>query len=62
MVSDLDATLSEETVAGRAADELVERIAVDWDAKAEANRLTIEGDLLEMLRKSAPSKLDAVSG
>ncbi|WP_083480435.1 recombinase family protein [Jannaschia seosinensis] len=65
MVGNLAATLSEEAMAGRAADELhelVDRIVVDWDAEANAHRLTIEGNLLEMLRKSAPSKLDAVSG
>nr|WP_249219069.1 recombinase family protein [Loktanella sp. SALINAS62] len=65
MIRNLAATLSEEAIAGRAADELhelVDRVVVDWDADANAHRLTIEGDLFEMLRKSAPSELDAVSG
>ena len=65
LVGNLAATLSEEAVAGRAADdlhELVDRIVVDWDAEANGHRLTIEGDLLEMLRKSAPRELDAVRG
>ena len=65
MVSDLATTLSEDVVASRAADELhelVERIIVEWDDKARAHRLTIEGNLQERLRKSAPKELDAVSG
>ncbi|WP_422073455.1 hypothetical protein [Tranquillimonas rosea] len=65
MVGNLAASLSEESVFGRAADELhelIDRIDVDWDDKAKAHRLTIEGNLLEMLRKSAPSELDAVRG
>ncbi|WP_422075293.1 hypothetical protein [Tranquillimonas rosea] len=63
MVGNLAASLSEESVFGRAADELhelIDRIDVDWDDKAKAHRLTIEGNLLEMLRKSAPDELDAV--
>lgn len=64
MVGDLAATLSHEAVAGRAADELhelVERIVVNWDAQARGHRLTVEGNLLEMLRKSAPVEAGAVS-
>ena len=63
MVTDLAASLSEESVAGRAADELhelVDRIVVHWDDEANGHRLEIEGNLLEMLRKSAPRELDAV--
>ncbi|QQA42586.1 recombinase family protein [Pelagovum pacificum] len=63
MVGNLAASLSEESVVGRAADELhelIDRIDVDWDAEAKAHRLTIEGNLLEMLRKSAPDELGAV--
>jgi site-specific DNA recombinase len=65
MVADLAAALSDESVAGRAADELhelVDRVVVHWDAEARGHWLSIEGSLLEMLRKSAPSKLDAVRG
>lgn len=65
MVADLATTLSQELIAGRAADELhelVDRIVVDWDEGAHAHRLTIEGNLLDMLRKSGPSGLDALSG
>ncbi len=57
MVDDLAGSLSEESVASRAADELhdlVDRIVVDWDDKAKGHRLMIEGNLLEMLRKTAP--------
>ena len=63
IVSDLAASLSDEVVAGRAADELhelVDRIVVDWDEKANGHCLTIEGNFLEMLSKSAPRELDAV--
>lgn len=65
MVGNLAASLSEESVVGRAADELhelIDRIDVDWDDEAKAHRLTIEGNLLEMLRKSAPEDLGAVRG
>ena len=65
LVGDLAATLSDEAVSVRAADqlhEMVDRVIVDWDAEANGHRLTIEGNLLEMLRKSAPSELEAVSG
>ncbi|CUH38604.1 Recombinase [Jannaschia seosinensis] len=63
MVRDLASALSQEDVAGRAADELhdlVDRIVVEWDAEARGHWLTIEGNLLGMLRKSAPRELDAV--
>ena len=65
MVADLASSLSDETISARAADELhelVDRIVVDWDADANGHRLTIEGNLLEMLRKSTPRELEAVSG
>lgn len=65
LVGDLAATLSDEAVSVRAADqlhEMVDRVIVNWDADANGHRLTIEGNLLEMLRKSAPSELEAVSG
>ncbi|WP_261397363.1 hypothetical protein [Leisingera aquaemixtae] len=65
MVADLAASLSDEAVAGRAADELhefVERVVVHWDEDAQGHWLSIEGNLLEMLRKSAPRELDAVRG
>ncbi len=61
----LAAALSDEAVAGRSADELhelVERVDVHWDDAAAGHRLEVSGSLLEMLRKSAPSKLDAVRG
>ncbi len=32
---------------------------VHWDDNAKAHRLEIEGNLLEMLRKTAPRELDA---
>ena len=63
MVRDLAATLSQEDVAGRAADELhelVERIVVHWDGDARGHWLAIEGNLLEMLRKTAPVETSAV--
>lgn len=62
MVSNLAAPFSNENVAGRAADELhelVDRIVVDWDAEANGHWLTIEGNLVEMLRKPAPAELGA---
>ncbi|MGX9855059.1 recombinase family protein [Limimaricola variabilis] len=65
MVADLATALSDESVAGRAADELhelVDRVVVHWDEEARGHWLSIEGSLLEMLRKSAPSKLDAMRG
>ena len=64
MIGDLAASLSDEAVAGRAADELhelVERIVVHWDAEVQAHRLEVSGNLLELLRKSAPNELGAVS-
>ena len=60
---DLAATLSQEDVAGRAADELhdlVDRIVVHWDEEARGHWLAIEGNLLEMLRKTAPAEAGAV--
>ncbi|MBU2342189.1 MAG: hypothetical protein KKE77_13225 [Alphaproteobacteria bacterium] len=65
LVGDLAATLSDEAVSVRAADqlhEMVDRIVVDWDAEANGHRLTIKGNLLEILRKSAPRGLETVSG
>ncbi|WP_260028268.1 recombinase family protein [Leisingera caerulea] len=65
MVTDLAASLSDEAVAGRAADELhelVERVVVHWDDEAQGHWLSIERNLLEMLRKSAPRDPDAVRG
>ena len=55
MVSDLVASLSEESVAGRAADELhdlVDRIVVHWDEEARGHWLSIEGNLLKILQKN----------
>ena len=49
----------------RAADELhelVDRVVVHWDEEAQGHWLSIEGNLLEMLRKSAPRELSAVRG
>ena len=57
VVDNLATRLSETSIVSRAADELhelMDRIVVEWDDKAKAHRLTIEGNLLEMLRKSAP--------
>ena len=65
MVSDLASSLSDEAVAGRAADELheiIDRVVVHWDGAANGHRLEMSGNVLEMLRKSAPSELEAVSG
>ena len=65
LVGNLAATLSDEAIAVQAADELhelVDRIVVQWDAEADGHWLEIEGNLLEMLRKSAPRELDAVRG
>lgn len=65
MIDDLAASLSEEAVAGRAADELhdlVERIEVRWDEEAGGHWLSIQGNLLEMLRKAAPEKTGDVRG
>jgi hypothetical protein len=65
MIGGLAAWLSYEPIAGRAADELhelVERIEVNWDAAAGGHWLTIQGNLLEMLRKSAPDETGAVRG
>ena len=33
-----------------------------WDAEANGHRLEVSGNLLEILRKSAPRELEAVSG
>ncbi|WP_211246256.1 hypothetical protein [Cereibacter changlensis] len=63
MIDDLAASLSDEAVAGRAADELhdlVERIEVKWDAEADGHWLSIKGNLMEMLRKTAPEETGAV--
>ncbi|WP_375173883.1 recombinase family protein [Pseudooceanicola sp.] len=63
LMTNLAANLSEETVADRAADELhelVDRIVVHWDESARGHWLAIEGNLGEMLRKSAPEELGAV--
>ena len=65
VVDNLATRLSETSIVSRAADELhelMDRIVVEWDDKAKAHRLTIEGNLLEMLRKSAPDELGAVRG
>ena len=65
LVGNQAATLSDEALAVQAADELhelVDKIVVHWDAEADGHWLEIEGNLLEMLRKSAPSELDAVRG
>lgn len=63
MMDDLVSALSAEGIASRASDalhELIERVVVHWDEEAQAHRLEIEGDLLEIMRKSAPAELDAV--
>ena len=65
MVSDLAASLSDEAIAGRAADtlhDLIDGVVVHWDTEANGHRLVVSGNLLEMLRKSAPRELEAVSG
>ncbi len=65
MVSDLAATLSEELIAGRDADalhEIIDRVVVHWDGAANGHRLEVSGNLLEILRQSAPRESDAVSG
>ncbi|MFZ3582117.1 recombinase family protein [Loktanella sp. DJP18] len=65
MISDLASSLSDEAVAGRAADELheiIDRVVVHWDGAAYGHRLEMSGNVLEMLRKSAPRELEAVSG
>lgn len=65
MVSDLATSLSDEAVAGRAADELhdlIDGVVVHWDTEANGHRLVVSGNLLEMLRKSAPRELEAASG
>lgn len=65
VATNLAAALSDEAIAGRAADELhelVDRVVVHWDEDARGHWLSIEGSLLEMLRKSAPRELDAVRG
>ncbi|SFB10216.1 Site-specific DNA recombinase [Poseidonocella pacifica] len=64
-VDNLATRLTEASIVSRAADELhelMDRIVVNWDDKAQGHSLTIEGNLLEMLRKSAPRELDAVRG
>ena len=64
MIGNLAATLSNELIAGRAADELheiIDQVVVHWDGTANGHRLEVSGILLEMLRKSAPRELEAVS-
>lgn len=63
MMDALVASLSTEGVISRANDalhELIERVVVHWDAEAGAHRLEIHGDLLQIMRKSAPAELGAV--
>ena len=65
MVTDLAASLSDEAVSGRTADELheiIDYVVVHWDADADGHCLELSGNLLEMQCKSAPSELDAVRG
>ena len=57
-VENLVATLSDETVLGRAAEELrdlITAIVIHWDADAAAHRVEVEGKLLEMLQKANPA-------
>ena len=59
-VANLTATLQEEGVIGRAADELremIDRIVVSWDQEAQAHSLDLQGKLLEMLTKAKPAEL-----
>nr|WP_253949477.1 hypothetical protein [Mangrovicoccus sp. HB161399] len=58
MVTDLVASLSEESVVGPAGDELrevIDAIEVRWDPAAERHGISIIGKLWEMLEKSAPA-------
>lgn len=51
-VADLASTLSDEVVAGSAADELhtlIDRVAVSWDEQKEHHELDIQSKLLELL-------------
>ncbi|WP_417260610.1 hypothetical protein [Celeribacter sp.] len=57
-VEDLVGTLSDEAVAGSAADELhelIDTVVVSWDGDAEHHTLELRGKLLEMLNKTKPA-------
>ena len=57
-IENLLATLSEETIAGRASDELhglIETVIVEWDAKIRKHRLELRGNLSAMLNKTKPA-------
>lgn len=54
----MDNALSDETVVGRAADELrdlITAVTVRWDAVARSHAVEIEGKPLEMLQKANPA-------
>ena len=57
-VEDLVATLSDETVVGRAAEELrdlIKAVVIHWDAATASHRVEIEGKLLGLLQKANPA-------
>ena len=57
-VEDLVGTLSDEAVAGSAADELhdlIDTVVVSWDDDAKHHTLDLRGKLLEMLNKTKPA-------
>ena len=63
LVANLANSLTIDASASRAADELhelIDRVDVKWDAEAAGHWLTIRGNLLEMLRKTAPAEAGAV--
>ncbi len=58
-------TLTDEAVAGPAADELhtlVETVVVSWDEEAELHTLEIRGKLLELLSFGDSKKAASLSG
>lgn len=58
-VRNLTKTLTEEDVAGAAGDELhrlIDRVFVRWDEDHGVHELEVEGDLVEMLKRSKPDQ------
>ncbi|WP_405110149.1 recombinase family protein [Phaeobacter sp. BS52] len=64
-VADLASTLSDEVVAGSAADELhtlIDTVAVSWNEQKEHHELEIQGKLLELLSFTDSKKAATLSG
>ena len=58
-VVNLVATLTEESVAGRASDELhelLDQVVITWNADKKIHEYDMQGDLIEMMKKAKPAE------